>query len=82
MNARALLLRPASGFVEINKPQAGHGLEVGIERPDQTPRFSRQGTDQQITEAEALAGCARDVHPAVDQPPSVVGRVEDGKRGK
>ena len=69
-------------LVTREETEAGHASEVLVERPDRRTALCGEGTDQQIGEAEPLAGRPGDVDPLVDELPGTALREEERKCGQ
>lgn len=63
-----------------DKAEAGHPSEVLVEGPQGRIPIRRDGGDEQVRDAESVAGVAGRVDPAVDALPCSRFGVEDGER--
>lgn len=57
---------------ELEHSQPGHPFEVAIKRPNHSASLSGEGSDQQITNAEALTFRRCPERPLFDETPSVI----------
>jgi len=65
-----------------DKAEAGHPSEVLVEGPQGRIPIRRDGGDEQVRNAESVAGGAGCVDPAVDALPCFRFGVEDGVHGE
>jgi hypothetical protein len=74
--------QPQRQAVERNEPEIGHPHEVLVQRPEGALVVCSDGCNEEVRDAESLAGVARLIDPGIDPIPGPLVRVENGKGGK